>query len=537
MLELSPGVLFAGRFRIESLLGTGGHGRVYVAHHEVLQRSFALKLIGPRTISDPTTASRFRREVRAAARIENAHVVYIHDFGISDEGVPYIAMEHVPGTTLALSLQSGPLAVPRVLSILGQIAEALIAAHACDVVHRDLKPGNVMLMSQQGQPDFVKVLDFGLAHFLNQSAGTTSRERAGTPYYLSPEQVSDAPVDFRSDIYSAGVVAFEMLSGTVPFSGNLMDVLKAHVVRMPPSPSRLAKRRDIPAALEGLVMRCLAKSPEDRFPNAVSLAAEVQTLQLGLGTRPVGQWPGSSVESTRTRSFARKLSDLEHTDPEQKAPLPDALTPAEGWKDLTTDVEPPPSKAVAALASWRNLSELAYAVRDRKLGGPGISEELSLLIVAEGRLDEVANQIGILESEAAAVEIYGKMREARLGQLLSQLEHEHAELLDTGQDDMRTTIPMGATRQHDDVWAQAGRIEKLAREVQQVIQRTGRQWRARVTEIDAKRAELEEIANSLHLATEPIAARLVALLRQVRRQVGSGADAELLALFQNASIG
>jgi serine/threonine protein kinase len=464
MDELSPGAVFAGRFCIESPLGSGGQGRVYLARHEVLQRQFALKVLDRSLRDDKTAAARFRREARAAARIENAHVVYIHDFGLSEEGQPYLAMEYVPGVSLAGALAEGPLPVPRVLAVLSQIVEALTAAHACDVVHRDLKPSNIMLTTHQGQPDFVKVLDFGLAKIMGQSTQvSTYSTSAGTPHYLSPEQISDAGVDFRCDIYSLGVVAFEMLTGKVPFSGSLMEVLKAHVVRMPPPLARASGRKDIPQPLEGLVQRCLAKSPEDRYANAVSLAAEIQTLQLGLGERPFSNWPSSTVQQARTRSFARKVSDLEQTDPEQRTvPSGRAVTPVAGWKELETEVERGGSRGpILALARWRVLSELAYGLRDRGIGDAGLSEELALLIVAEGRLDEVATAISVLEAEANTVEIHGKMREARLGRLLSQLEHEQGDLAGD-HDDLTQTLPLrgGPTKKRDGLGAGGRRAHR-----------------------------------------------------------------------------
>jgi len=282
------GTLFAGRFRIKSLLGTGGMGSVFLAHHEVLQRDLAVKVIRKGLLADLNIAARFRREARAASRIDHPHITYVFDFGHSDEGRPYIAMELVEGASLAEVLaRDKPLSVQRVLHLLAQIADALAAAHASEVIHRDLKPQNIVVTTHRGQQDFVKILDFGLAKIIGMaSTGNLTRdgESFGTPEYMSPEQATCGAVDHRSDIYAFGVLAFEMLVGTVlfPFQGNLMEVVAAHVHKPPPLPSEASGRDDVPPALDSMILRCLAKQPEDRYPDAAALHAEIRAVQEGL---------------------------------------------------------------------------------------------------------------------------------------------------------------------------------------------------------------------------------------------------------------
>src|SRR3954469_5232866 len=211
-----------GRYEVLARLGTGGMGTVYRVRQHPLERMAVLKLIHREMASDATAVGRFEREMRVTAAIEHPHTVRVYDFGQID-GQPYLAMEYLAGRSLRQELdRSGPLPAERVASIGVQVAKALGAAHRVGVVHRDLKPDNVMLVDGYGERDFVKVLDFGIARSLDQ-AGAGFRTKAGaiigTPAYMSPEQASNVPLDARSDLYSLGVVLYEMLAGTPPFVG------------------------------------------------------------------------------------------------------------------------------------------------------------------------------------------------------------------------------------------------------------------------------------------------------------------------------
>ena len=265
------GTLFAGRYRIESLLGSGGVGEVYLGWHEVLQRRIALKLIHASLQVDPKVLARFRREARAASTISHPGIPHIHDFGHAEDGRPYLVMDHVEGETLARVLRRlGALPVPRAVDLLVQITSALAAAHGAKVVHRDLKPDNVMLSPTEGGQDQIKILDFGLAKVLSSDTAelTTEGSFHGTPEYLPPELIDGREVDHRADIYSLGVLAYELLTGEVPFPGTLFQVLNAHLKKEPLAPSTRARRDDIPEALDRLVLRCLVKDPRQRFQSA-----------------------------------------------------------------------------------------------------------------------------------------------------------------------------------------------------------------------------------------------------------------------------
>jgi len=285
--ELEAGSLFAGRFRIQRLIGSGGMGTVYLAEHEILRRAVALKLLRRYLLADLNVMGRFQREARAASRIVHPHITQVYDFGHSEDGVPYLVMEYVEGLTLQDAIDhDGAFAIPRALHVMVQVARALAAAHEAEVIHRDLKPNNVVLGTSQGQADFVKLLDFGLAKIFGPEATASLSTQGmlfGTPEYMSPEQIGGTDIDHRVDLYSFGILAFELLAGRVPFDGTPVEIMAAHLERDAPAPSVAGSRADIPAAADELVQRCLAKRPEERPASAAALVREVEALQAATG--------------------------------------------------------------------------------------------------------------------------------------------------------------------------------------------------------------------------------------------------------------
>jgi len=226
-----------GRYEIVRLLGEGGMGAVYQARQVAMDRMVALKLILAELVRSPAAAARFHREMKLTARIEHPNTIRVYDFGETD-GQLFLTMELLRGRTLTDVLnQSGRLELPRIVRIATQVTRALAAAHSEGVVHRDLKPDNVMLIEQYGEHDIVKVLDFGIAKSLDeQEAGMTSAGAVvGTPAYMSAEQAMGQPVDQRSDLYSLGIMLYEMASGRVPFrAAALTALLVAHATEVPP---------------------------------------------------------------------------------------------------------------------------------------------------------------------------------------------------------------------------------------------------------------------------------------------------------------
>jgi serine/threonine-protein kinase len=270
------GTLLGGRYEVEGLLGWGGMAEVYLARDRRLGRRVGVKVLRHQLADDPRFLARFRREARAAATLRDPRIVAVHDTG-SHDGCPFIVMERVSGRTLAEILRAeGPLDPGRAAAIAEGAAAALAAAHAQGIVHRDVKPSNIMVTEE----DEVKILDFGIARALRWTPLTDTPGTQGTPEYLSPEQARGEAVDGRSDVYSLGVVLYEMLAGRPPFTGeNAIGVAYKHVEESPPPPEAL--RPELPPALAAIAMRCLAKHPADRYPRAGKLRADLGRFLLG----------------------------------------------------------------------------------------------------------------------------------------------------------------------------------------------------------------------------------------------------------------
>jgi serine/threonine-protein kinase len=264
-----------GQYQLRERIGAGAMGEVYLAEHQLLKRPCALKLIQPGEAADPTALARFAREVRTTARLSHPNTIEIYDYGRTEDGTFYYAMEYLRGLSLdELVERYGPLPPGRVIYLLRQASEALAEAHAAGLIHRDLKPANLFAAERGGRHDFVKILDFGLVKTLaaDPAEAKLSREGSitGTPLYMSPEQALGDPTDARSDLYSLGAVTYYLLTGRPPFPGeSATRVMLAHARDPVPPPSQI--RPDVPEDLERIVLRCLAKPPSERFQDAESL--------------------------------------------------------------------------------------------------------------------------------------------------------------------------------------------------------------------------------------------------------------------------
>ena len=273
------GAQLDGRYRIERLIGKGGMGRVYLAHHIVIEKAVAIKVLRAEVAADKGVAKRFVREARAASRVGHPNIVDVTDFGTTKEGLTYQVMEYLEGQTLTeLMRKSGIIPRPRALQIIAQIARALGAAHAKEVVHRDLKPDNIFLVSRDGRDDFVKIVDFGIAMVApredsNEARLTQAGTVFGTPEYMSPEQASGrTDVDLRADIYSVGIILYEMLVGKVPHKGETtISTLAMQILDEPPPPSAARPDLDISKDLDDVVMRALRKERKERFQSMKAL--------------------------------------------------------------------------------------------------------------------------------------------------------------------------------------------------------------------------------------------------------------------------
>src|SRR5882724_3134055 len=265
------GLVLSDRYRIVRKLGEGGMGAVYQAEHALIEKRIALKVLFPELTRRTDLVARFLQEAKSASRIGHENVIDISDFGQSPEGLVYIAMEYLDGHDLGhLIKTAGPQSWPRSRSILMQIAKALRAAHEHGIIHRDMKPENVFLIQREGRPDFVKVLDFGIAKSVNVDDGGPRLTQAGmifgTPEYMSPEQAQGQTPDHRVDVYALGCVMYHLLTGTVPFTAdNFMGILTKHMLEPVQAPRRRSPGLGIASDVEAVCLRALEKERDNRW--------------------------------------------------------------------------------------------------------------------------------------------------------------------------------------------------------------------------------------------------------------------------------
>lgn len=355
------GKTLAGKYRIEEFLSEGGMGTVYRATHILMDKTVAIKVLHPSLAADDKIVARFSREARAASRISHPHALNVTDFGEDEDGVVFLVMEFLNGPTLKEVIRSvGPMPLPRVVEIMRQVCGALEAAHAENVVHRDLKSDNIMLLDVGGG-DWLKVLDFGIAK-IQETDGKDPELTApnliiGTPQYMSPEQCSQASeIDSRSDIYSLGVILFEMLAGHVPFSAESPTaVMMKHLQEEPPN--LLEERSDLPQQVAAVVTRALAKRPEERFQTVADLseglahAAEAEVtgeVATGTGTEQIERNTHRIVVPTGNNEAPRTTIEDDYDEETVVRPSPAiAAAPVE-----YETVAPPPAPA-ESVNSWK----------------------------------------------------------------------------------------------------------------------------------------------------------------------------------------
>ncbi|MBW2465275.1 MAG: serine/threonine protein kinase, partial [Deltaproteobacteria bacterium] len=357
------GTVLAGRYEVIRPIGSGGMGVVYEAHHSSLGRRFAVKVLRAQVSQDADVVQRFQREAQSASTIGHENIIEVTDFGQTAGGASFMVMEFLDGLDLAdLLAQERRLDVTRALPILLQCCRALDAAHDKGIVHRDIKPENVFLVDRAVEPDFVKIVDFGIAKISDlETPGAPGRKLTktgmifGTPEYMSTEQAYGRPTDRRSDIYGLGVIAFEMLTGRTPFEGEtFMAVISQHMLDTAPPMSGLVSGLSFHPDLEAIVARTMAKDPDDRFQSMSELhEAFVGFMQReGLPGVPPSH-PDVSASS--------KLPQA----PESAAPVPASPTPHRA--DLTPGIlrlsdEPERPPAARSGASWGILLGVLFFV-------------------------------------------------------------------------------------------------------------------------------------------------------------------------------
>ncbi|MEX1364894.1 MAG: protein kinase [Nannocystaceae bacterium] len=369
------GTILEGRYRLTGLLGAGGMGQVYVGTDQTLDRRVAVKVLLRKLADDSRFRERFLREAKAASKIQHPNVVQIIDFGETPAGSVFYAMEHLEGRDLAALLRAeGPLPWSRARHILLQIVQALGATHDRNIIHRDIKPANFFVLEARGHLDFIKLLDFGIA---KTAADPSKDERSlaasltgagevmGTAKYMAPEQAYGASDDPRVDVYAVGVVAYEILTGTVPFTGgSVFEILKKHVDEPPRPPRELNPA--IPAEVEAIVLRALAKDQASRFASMDELEAALTAVRANAGMAPMVEAP--SVPPPRDARPRTMVMDQRASDEARRAslgpgalglgpgvgmPAPMGLEPmtaprAEVRSDVVTAPKPPdPGRAAA----------------------------------------------------------------------------------------------------------------------------------------------------------------------------------------------
>nr|WP_246137773.1 serine/threonine-protein kinase [Myxococcus llanfairpwllgwyngyllgogerychwyrndrobwllllantysiliogogogochensis] len=279
------GLTIAQKYRVEALIGEGGMGRVFRARQISLDKVVVLKVLRHTLLSDERTVARFQREAKAASRLNHRNSISVLDFGQAEDGALFIAMEYVAGQDLHQILsREWPLGEGRVVRIVSQVLGALSDAHGAGVIHRDLKPENIMVEQRRNEPDFVKVLDFGIAKITDSTDDGPALTRAGfvcgTPEYMSPEQARGATLDHRSDLYAVGVILYQLMTGLLPFeSDSAVGFATKHLTEEPPPPTRRRPDARISPAMERLILRTLSKSPDDRPANAEAFRAELMAVE------------------------------------------------------------------------------------------------------------------------------------------------------------------------------------------------------------------------------------------------------------------
>lgn len=466
------GKVIGGRFEIVRLLGQGGMGAVYEARHQTLPRRFAIKILRPELAASRDFVERFRREAVASARIEHPNVIYITDFGSMNDGSLYLVMEFLQGEGLDEILgRAGRLPLSRAIPILAQVADALDAAHSVDVVHRDLKPENILLSEVRGHKDMVKIFDFGIARVRTPefSEMLTMRGQVfGTAEYMSPEQAMGEECDGRSDLYAVGCLAYELVTGDPPFTGQPVKVLQAHVSKEPAPPSTRLRDHPIPAAFDALVLRCLAKDPNDRYDTGAEVRQDLLKLrgmlysmgaQLSSRERATGKVSVVSPEhmSEGWRSLGGRLPEI----------FTSARDPLIARRGSVTAAQQRAAAAINIDALHDQLHdilrELAIALVQALLAPAETSEALERLLAIEEEIASLTGTIALSEQNFDRIRYEHGQREKRLRYAIFDLGMERAQLEGRSQADPSQTQALLA--QIADLQFQIEQLDRSAAEV------------------------------------------------------------------------
>lgn len=358
-MEASIGSTIGEKYEILAVIGGGAMGLVYKARHTLMKRVVAVKMLHPNMLPDAGTVMRFKKEAEALSCLNHPNILTVFDFGISTQGQPYLVTDYLEGQTLGELLEASE-RVPwdRTVRIFLQVCSALAHAHKNGVIHRDIKPSNIMLTEFEDQPDFVKILDFGIAKVIteeteNSSQLTRTGEVFGSPLYMSPEQCRGKSLDARSDIYSLGCVMFRTLTGQPAFFGqDLVECLYKHVNEAAPSLREMTPEAEIPEELEAIVLKSLMKNPDERYQTMVELkealansigVSAITSTSIEALVKPSGQTMVNSVIQEMSSGALPKAPDvsatggsaLEITNPDSMPPLPVLQEPGQVREPIT----------------------------------------------------------------------------------------------------------------------------------------------------------------------------------------------------------
>jgi serine/threonine-protein kinase len=315
--------VLADRYRVVKKLGEGGMGSVYLAEHTTINKRLAIKVLSPEFSHKQDLVDRFLQEARAASMIDQENVVEITDFGSTPNGSVFFVMEYLQGEDLSDTIKNqGSLPWPRVKPIMLQIVEALKAAHAAGIIHRDMKPENCFRIKRGSNEDFIKVLDFGIAKVTSDEGDGSGKNLTrtgmifGTPEYMSPEQAKGEKVDHRVDVYALGVILYELLTGQVPFTADtFMGILTKHMFEPPAAPSTVVPHANIPEEVEAIILKALQKDREYRFQDMADMGAAIEKVGTGSAAVSVVDEVVALPAGGQTSFKNRALGDFDEDEP------------------------------------------------------------------------------------------------------------------------------------------------------------------------------------------------------------------------------
>jgi len=450
------GRVIAGRYRLEARIGEGGMGVVYRARHVLIDRVVAVKLIRPDLRGETHLRAWMLREARAANRVDHAHIIDIHDIGETEEGELYLVMEYLVGTSLSSELARGSMALARGVDILEQMCAALARAHDLGVVHRDLKSDNILLTTRGGRKDFVKILDFGLAHLAMDPRLAPKGAVFGTPEYMAPEQARGEEATAQSDLYALGVLFFEMLTGQLPFRSDDRETL-LEMQRTAVAPRPRSIKPDVLPAAETIVIKLLEKDRRKRFQDAHHLHEELKSLQRSLPSTP---W-------------------------EVAATGENAVPP------------PPPPPQSPGVIEWASRAALFSRMVSRAYpqanSPPEVQSAVSQAWDLASRASRLEGEVASHQRKLEALERRGRALRAEIGRKVEELAHEESRSLrDLSSEQAEVARLREGLQQADRAATQAkhaaDQASGSAAQIRTVFERAG----AAAALVEAKREQLKE---------------------------------------------